>query len=307
MVRLCAIEGGGTTWVCAIAVDDIDNTGTSVSFKTTADPVVTLGEIKKWLQEQEFDAIGIASFGPVDPKEGSPTYGYITSTPKPGWANTDVIRLLGLRDELKHIPFKFDTDVNAPAMAEFMLKLSQDSAKKITSSAYITVGTGVGMGLVVNGETVKGLLHPEAGHLQVKRRDGDDFVGTCPYHQCCVEGMCSSGALSMRKQCSATDLASLSDDDEIWDTCAYYIAQLCVSMILIASPEHIAIGGGLLNRTCLYPKIRKMTTEILNDYIQDDNITTEKISNYIQPSYWGSRAGLVGAAYLAKQAYLSSL
>ena len=137
MVKFCAIEGGGTTWVCCIAVDSFENIGDSLSFETTKNPEETLGAIKKWMKTQEFDAIGIASFGPVDAKEGSATFGYITSTPKKGWRNTDVVGLLGLRDEFKHIPFKFDTDVNAPAMAEFMLK--NNAADRYNSNTAISI------------------------------------------------------------------------------------------------------------------------------------------------------------------------
>jgi len=168
------------------------------------------------------------------------------------WANTDVVGMVGLRDEFIDIPYRFDTDVNAPALAEFKLNRANNSS---TSSAYITVGTGIGVGLVVNNQTVKGLLHPEAGHIEallklrfivkiliaaffkVKRCPGDAFVGSCPYHRDCIEGMCSTGALAARLNCSSSaELAQIADNDPIWPTCAYYIAQLCAHLILIASP-----------------------------------------------------------------------
>lgn len=304
MVRYAGIEGGGTTWVVAIAEDDIDNIVDRVSFETTT-PGETLAKVKQWLQGQRFDAIGVATFGPVDAKEGSDTFGFITSTPKPGWMNTDVLKGVGINDEFSSFPFQFDTDVNAPALAEFKLKHS--SSRDISSCAYITVGTGVGVGLVVNGQTVKGLLHPEAGHLQVKRQEGDTYPGRCPFHGDCIEGMISSGALAERKGCDASELANLSDDDPLWDTCAYYLGQLCADLLLIASPEHIVIGGGVLNRTCLYEKIQNNTLKVLNKYICSDKLTTERISQYITASHWGNEAGLVGSMYLAKQAYEESL
>eukprot|EP01034_Spumella_vulgaris_P024506 gene24506-30860_t len=158
------------------------------------------------------------------------------------------------------------------------------------SCAYITVGTGIGVGLVINGQSVKGLLHPEAG--------------ACPFHGACVEGMCASGSLAKRKGCLATELPTLPDDDETWDFSAYYIAQLVVSLILIASPEHIALGGGIFNRTCLYGKIRTYVSSLLNGYIQNENLTDPlKMEKYITASYWGLEAGLVGAVYLAQQAW----
>ena len=281
-MRLAAVEGGGTTWVCAIAIDSPDNFVERQVFPTT-DPETTLGQVKDWLLSQSFDAIGIATFGPIDAKLGSPTFGYITSTPKPKWANTNVVGLLGMYDEFKHIPFRFDTDVNAPALAEYTL---HGQGVKLTSCAYITVGTGIGVGFVVNGNTVKGMMHPEGGHIQVKRCSGDTFAGTCPFHSDCVEGMCSSGALCARASCISSDLPTLPDDHIVWEHCAYYIAQLCATMVMISSPEVICIGGGVLNRASLYPRIRELTLSILNGYIQHDLLTPDRIHEFIKPSYW---------------------
>lgn len=286
--------------MAAIAEDSVENIVERASFETTT-PEETLAAVKEWLESKQFDAIGIATFGPVDAKEGSSKFGFITSTPKPGWKNTNVLELLGI-DEDAGIPFKFDTDVNAPALAEYMLKLSSGS-RAISSCAYITVGTGIGVGLVINGQTVKGLLHPEGGHLQVKRQEGDGYEGRCPFHRDCVEGMCSSGALAERRQCSPAELATLADDDPLWDTCAYYLGQLCANLLLISSPEHIVIGGGVLNRQCLYEKIQTHTLQVLGGYIVSDLLTRERIGEYITPSQWGNDAGIIGALYLAKQAH----
>eukprot|EP01041_Mallomonas_annulata_P006034 gene6034-12163_t len=290
-----AIEGGGTTWVVAIAKDRPDNIIEREEFATES-PQKTIGNIRSWLKERKFDALGIATFGPIDAKLDSKTFGFITSTPKPGWTNTDVLGILGVNDF--KVPYKFDTDVNAPALAEFLLHNQLGAS----SCAYITVGTGVGVGLVVNGSTIHGLLHPEAGHIQVARMDNDRFEGVCPFHKNCIEGMCGSGALAARRGVTASQLATLDDNDPVWDACAYQLAQLCVQLILIASPERIVIGGGVLKRSCLYPKIRAYTQKILNSYIQNDNILTSKIDQYIGPSYWGNDAGIVGAAFLAQVA-----
>lgn len=239
----------------AIVEDKPDNIVERLQVVTET-PEVTLGRIREWLGQRTFDAIGVASFGPIDAKAASPTYGFITSTPKPNWANTDVLRLLGVYDEFKSIPHAFDTDVNAPALAEYTL---HRAGNDVSSTAYITVGTGVGVGLVVNGATVHGLVHPEGGHLLVQPREGDaDFAGTCPFHGRCVEGMCSSGALVARLGAGASiaDLPGLPDEHPLWDLWAYYVAQLCANLVLMVSPERICIGGGILNRTSLYPKIR---------------------------------------------------
>lgn len=279
-MRLAAVEGGGTTWVVILCENDPSNIVERAEFITET-PINTLGSIKEWLMTRSFDAIGIASFGPIDCRPSSSSFGFITTTPKPNWGNTDVLRLLGIYDEFKNIPYRFDTDVNAPAFAEFKVH------RKIgeTSCAYITVGTGVGVGLVINSQTVHGIAHPEAGHINVAKRKGDDFLGSCPFHGACIEGLTSTGALSKRKNCLAADLPNLSDDDELWDITAYYLAQLCATLVLMACPERIVIGGGLLNRTILYAKIREQTVDILKGYIQLEQIITH-IDEYIVPSEW---------------------
>lgn len=298
---LAAIEGGGTTWVAAMCYEgSLDEQFDRIEIPTS-DPSTTIGTIRSWLSDHvsNLAAIGIASFGPIDAKLSSSKYGFITSTPKPGWANTDVVGLLGLREEFSHIPFKFDTDVNAPALAEYRLFKKPGS----TSMAYITVGTGIGVGLVVNGATVHGLVHPEGGHVQVARTHSDDFTGTCPFHKHCIEGMTSTGALAQRAGVSAAELANLPDDHPVWDQAAYYLAQLCMTIVLIVSAERIVIGGGVMNRTCLYSKIRSQLKILLSEYIQHDALTTDAgLDDFIVPSVWSGRAGIVGAAYLAQEA-----
>jgi fructokinase len=258
-MRYAAIEGGGTSWLVAIAENEPNNIIERHRVHTTT-PAETLGQIKEWLQSRTFDAIGIASFGPIDANPTSKYFGYITSTPKPGWDHADVLGLLGVRDF--GVPFKFDTDVNAPAYAEYVL----NDEDKCSSCAYITVGTGIGVGLVINGGTVTGLMHPEAGHIQTARKPGDVFPGACPYHGGCVEGMSASGALAARRQCTAEELASLPDEDPVWDDCAFYLAQLCATVTMVASPERIVFGGGIMNRASLYPKIRVSTQLSISCY-----------------------------------------
>jgi len=285
-MRFAGVEGGGTTWVVAIAEDKPDNIVKRAVFETVDIPNVTLSNVRNWLHQESFDAIGIASFGPIDAKKGSATFGYITSTPKLGWKNTNVLQLLGLYDEFQDKPFLFDTDVNAPALAEYMMQTSQQQSNIINSFAYITVGTGVGVGIVANGNTIKGLLHPEAGHISVRPHPADKFQGNCSFHGACIEGMCSTGAIAARLQCARSALAEVSDDHQVWDLEAFYIAQLCANLLLIASPERIAIGGGVLHRKSLFPKIRKQFLQIVNQYIQHPLITEENIDKYITPSVW---------------------
>ena len=195
----------------------------------------------------------------------------------------------------------FDTDVNAPALAEF--KGRKDLINK-SSIAYITVGTGVGVGLVVNGKSIHGMLHPEAGHILCQKLKSDEnFNGTCPFHGSCIEGMCSTGSLSKRRQCDVSELPNLSDDDELWNICAFYIAQLCVNLIMITSVEHISIGGGVLNRTILYTLVRKHVHTLLGGYIENDSLTLNNLDNYITEPLSGSKAGILGAVYLGQLAY----
>eukprot|EP00605_Chrysophyceae_sp_TOSAG23-4_P000073 GSChrysophyteH1.ASY1.ANO1.75.1 assembled CDS len=288
---LAAVEAGGTTWVCALAWgDDLGNPFNRFEVETATNPSDTIGKVKGWLREQvkdrEIAAVGVASFGPIDPRRSSPTYGFITSTPKPGWKNTDIIGGLGLKEggEFAEIPHLFDTDVNAPAFAEF-------------------IHDKLGGGLVVNGKTVSGLLHPEAGHIPVRRIDGDAYSGCCPFHASCLEGMVCSKALGERADCSPAELANLPDSHPVWNIAASYLAQLAASFVLIASCERVVFGGGVFNRECLYDLIRSHLKAILNGYIELDAVTSDDgLKHFVTKSVWGSQAGLVGALYLAAEA-----
>jgi len=344
---VAAIECGGTTCVAAVAyVDTLSEPFDRIEVPSNKDPRVTISALRSWLRRQIATegvmAVGVGSFGPIDPSRKSSTYGFITSTPKPGWGNTNLLGMLGLvaregdassppaptesasgdcacDGEFAHIPFMFDTDVNAPAFAEFVQYQAAGGAH-VSSSAYVTVGTGVGAGLVVNGRTISGLLHPEAGHIPVQRKPGDDYEGCCPFHKCCLEGMICSRALAERSLLFITDaakgevgsfdqfaLAELPDSHPVWDTAAYYMGQLAASMILMTSVERIVFGGGVFNRRCLFDKVRLATKQQLNGYIQVAAVTTDEgLHETIAQSVWGSQAGLVGVLFLASEALKSS-
>jgi len=298
--KFAAVEGGGTTFRVAIAHGDPTNVVDRAEFATTT-PAETLGKVCRWLAEQEYDAIGIASFGPIDPNPASPTFGYITTTPKPGWKNADIV---GPILAVRRVPFMFDTDVNAPAMAEFTLGgVRRDGC---SSCAYVTVGTGIGVGLVVNGKSVHGLLHPEGGMVSVPRFDGDSFH--CVKDMAIptsVEAMAASSAIAQRAGVPTPELAALPDSHPVWDEAAHYLAGLCANLILIASPERIVLGGGVFNRACLYDKVRAATRKLLNGYIQVPALHADNIDNYIVSSVWGAEAGLVGALALGQVALLN--
>ncbi|CAM9695850.1 unnamed protein product, partial [Hapterophycus canaliculatus] len=173
-----------------------------------------------------------------------------------------------------------------------------------SSCAYITVGTGVGVGLVVNGQAVHGLMHPEAGHLCLKRMPGDDFAGVdTVFGGPSVEGLASTVALATRKNCSREELPNVPDEDPVWEATAHALAGLCASLVLVASPERIVLSGGVMNRTLLYGKVRKWTRELLNGYIDHPAVTTDAIDDYIIPSSFGQHAGMVGSLTLAHIAY----
>jgi len=293
MPILAAVEGGGTTWVAALAKDQPWNIIERAEWPTTT-PAETLGCVRQWLDARKFDALGVATFGPVDPKKGSPTWGHITTTPKPHWGHTDVVgRLWDGR-----VPCAFDTDVNAPALAESI----HNRRPGESSAVYITVGTGVGVGVVVHGQPVNGLVHPEGGHLPIARLPDDVFPGKCPFHGACVEGLAGSGALAARKGCLPADLPTLSDDDPVWDHAAHALAALCVSLILIVSPERIILSGGVMKRAVLFQKIRARVLELLAGYIQSPALLPGAIDEYIVPSKWGNNAGIIGALTLADNA-----
>ena len=314
MVVLACVEGGGTTFVVALARNDPTNIVEREEFPTTT-PQETIGKCVAWLKTKEYDALGVATFGPVDLEPTSPTYGYITSTPKPGWQNVDV---LGPCKAVRpSVPCGFDTDVNAPAVAEFAQAVADAKAKGTTvptSSCYITVGTGIGVGLVINGQPVHGLLHPEGGHLAVPpflQDAKDGFVGPNnrdTFGGLCAENMACSGALAKRAKLSSTaGLKDLPDDHPVWDAAAHYLGALCANVVLLASPQKIVLSGGVMLRPCLFPKVRAKTQALLNGYIQAPQlITPEGLAGYIAPSKWGNAAGMVGALTLAQSALSTS-
>jgi fructokinase len=292
-LTFAGVEGGGTTFKVAIAKGTPSNIVESTSFDTNQS---TVQHVLEWLRPRKFDALGISCFGPLDLDTSSQTYGYITTTPKLAFQHYNI---LGAFNEF-HCPKEFDTDVNAAVLAEVH---GADSGSNI-SAAYVTVGTGVGVGLVTNGQPVHGVLHPEMGHYYPQRRHGDTFEGVCPFHKHCLEGFVSAPAIAKRAGLTQTQLAELKDDDEIWDQVGYYLAQLCVTLILTISPHRIVLGGGVMKREALFPIIRRHTTALLNGYIAHKRV--QEIEKLIVPSQYGDNGGLVGALELARQAQLKS-
>ena len=285
------IEAGGTKFLCAVGAGP-DELAAKARFPTTT-PAETIGRAIRFFQpyQNELAAVGIASFGPLDPRLDSPTYGFITTTPKPGWAQTDLAGRL--RTELG-LPVAFDTDVNGAALAEHRW----GAARGLDTFVYLTIGTGIGGGGMVNGELMHGLIHPEMGHLRIPHDPHQDpFSGSCPYHGDCLEGLAAGPALEARWGQPAE---TLPPDHAAWPLEAGYLALALVNIICILLPQRIILGGGVMQQPCLRPMIRRRVRELLHDYLAVPEIL-HRIHEYIVPPALGARAGVLGAIALAQR------
>jgi len=287
------IEGGGTKFICAVGTSP-DDIRREIRIPTTT-PKETLGQAVRFFQEAERDlgrlsALGVACFGPLDPRPDSASYGHILPTTKPGWSNTDVV---GTLRSAFDIPIGFDTDVNGAALGE----CTWGAAQGFDTFIYLTIGTGVGGGGMVNGELIHGLLHPEMGHIMISHdKERDPFEGACPFHQGCFEGLASGPALEARWGQKAETLPV---DHPAWELEAHYVALGLVNFITTLSPQRIIIGGGVGGREELLPLIRKNVQKLLNGYVQSPAIT-ETIDQYIVPPGLAGRSGMLGAIALAR-------
>lgn len=281
-----ALEAGGTKMVLAIGNEN----GKIIEQRSipTETPEITIPKIIDYFKEKDMVSLGIGSFGPIDLDKKSKTYGYITSTPKLAWVNYDIV---GTIKKALNIPIGFDTDVNGSALGE----ATWGSTKGLDSSIYITIGTGVGVGVYINGSLLHGMLHPEAGHILLNKHPKDDFDGVCPYHPNCLEGLASGPSIEKRWGKKAIDLK---DNLEVWELEAYYIAQAIVSYILTLSPHRIVLGGGVMHQEQLFPLIRKKVLELMNGYVKTPQLLD--IDNYIVPAALNDNQGIMGCIQLAK-------
>ena len=290
MKKIGALEAGGTKMVLAIYQED----GVELERITlpTETPEITMPKMIAFFREHNIDALGVGTFGPVDLNPESPTYGYITSTPKLAWKNYPLLeKLLDGQD----IPAGIDTDVNAAIIAEAEL----GAARGCQNAVYVTIGTGIGGGVYSNGKTVHGLLHPEVGHALLKPHPDDPNPrGVCPYHESCMEGLAAGPAIGARVQGDAKDLP---DDHPTFAIEAYYLAQMCVNLIMTLSPERIILGGGVMQRQSLIKQVREETLRLLNGYIQHPAIL-EHIDEYIVTPDLFPVSGLVGSFLIGKAA-----
>jgi fructokinase len=283
------IEAGGTKWICGIG-NGTRGIGATAAFPTTT-PDETIGRaVNFFARNGKVKAIGVGSFGPIDVRRSSPNWGHITTTPKPGWADTDVVSALsaGLG-----VPVAFDTDVNAAALGE----QRWGAAAGLETFSYITVGTGIGGGGMANGRLLHGLVHPEVGHMRIPHDRGrDPFAGACPYHGDCFEGLASGEALRRRWGKPGEELT----DRAVWELEADYLALGIVNLVCTLSPQRVIVGGGVMRQPLLLPLIRLRIRELLAGYIAAPELA-ESIDDFVVAPALGERAGLVGAIELAQQ------
>jgi fructokinase len=286
-----AIEAGGSKWRCAVGTGPGDLRA-EVTIPTTS-PAETIGAAAAFLErEGPVDALGIGCFGPVDLDPSSPTWGYVTTTPKRGWAHTDVARQLGGR---LAVPVAFETDVNAAAVGEGRW----GAAVGLDTFCYITIGTGIGGGAVVGGHVVHGLLHPEFGHLRVPHDLArDPFAGACPYHGDCWEGLAAAPAIEARW---GKPPHELDGHDEVWELEARYLALGLVAAIAILSPQRIVFGGGVMQQPGLLDRVRAEVVALVAGYLETP-LLGERIAEYVVAPALGQRAGVLGALALAREA-----
>ena len=285
------VETGGTWVVCALGTGPEDIA--ALETFPTGEPGPTLARIAEFFEGHPRPAaIGVGSFGPVDLDPESPTWGHVTSTPKPGWAHTPVAPVLA--DRLQ-VPVHFDTDVTAAAVGE----QRWGAARGVDSVCYLTIGTGIGAGLLINGRPVHGLVHPEAGHVRIPHDRGrDPFAGACPTHGDCWEGLAAGGAIRARW---SADPADLPDDHPAWALEAEYVALGVLAIVLVASPRRVVLGGGVMERPGLLDAVRAHLVRLNAGYLETPLMGAE-IDGYVVAPALGDRAGVLGAIALAQAA-----
>lgn len=289
---LGGIEAGGTKFNCVIANSEGDILAQRVI--PTTSPEQTLNACAAFFQESQtsigkISALGIGSFGPVELDKRAPAYGSIKKTPKKGWSNTQIV---GFFKDALAVPVAFETDVNAAAIGEYTAGVAQGS----DSFVYITIGTGIGAGVMIDGKLIQGIAHPEVGHMLIARHPLDEpKISSCPFHDCCVEGLASGAALNLR---FAEGIQGVSDQHVIWDIECHYLAVLCANLTQTYAPGKIVLGGGVMQREHLLPKLRGIFLRLVNGYAHDRVI--EGVDGYLVAASTSGLSGVIGALALAK-------
>lgn len=291
--RVAGVELGGTKIIAVIG--EGRNIRARDQWSTGDDPAAVLATVAAWLEQQQtelgFEALGIASFGPICLDRTDPRYGHILATPKPGWSGADVVGILGSGLD---VAVGFDTDVAGAALAEGLWGAAAGCAVHV----YLTIGTGIGGGIVIDGVPLHGAMHPEIGHVRVRRAPGDAFAGICPFHGDCLEGLASGPAIAARAGRPANEVPL---DHPVWDLVAGEIAEALHMLILTLSPQRIVIGGGVgCGQAALLPRIRAATAACLNFYLPDRSAA--ELEEVIVGAMFGEDAGVLGSIALAERA-----
>jgi fructokinase len=292
---LGGVEAGGTKFVCVVGRGPGELEAEERIATTT--PAETLARVVEFFRVAQrrhgrCTAFGIASFGPLDLDPASPAWGRLLRTPKPGWSGADLVAPLR---QAFAVPVVIDTDVDGAGLAE----ATWGAGRAAASLVYVTVGTGIGGGAIAGGAPLRGLTHPEMGHIRPPRhRDDTAFAGTCPFHHDCLEGLASGPAIRARWGAPAESLPA---GHPAWDVLGFYLGHLCVAASLLLSPELIVIGGGVMKSPPLLPAVRRWTRELLAGYLQRSRLSGE-LDEYVVPPALGDRAGVLGALALARRA-----
>lgn len=280
--------------VCAVG--DENGTITERRVFVTRTPQETLPALISFFRERRIDALGIGCFGPVELNRNSENYGFILTTPKTEWIHCDIV---GAFSRGLHVPIGFDTDVNAACIGE----AEWGAARGVDSCIYVTIGTGIGVGVMAERRLLHGMLHPEAGHILLARHPHDGCRrGVCPYHTNCFEGLASGPAIAARWSRPAEELA---ERTEVWQLEAYYIGQALCNYIMTLSPERIILGGGVMHQTQLLPLVRAQVETALGGYLQTPQL--QDMAQYIVPPALHDDQGVMGCLKLAAEALRESL
>ncbi|MFD2257756.1 ROK family protein [Luteolibacter algae] len=280
---ITAMELGGTKTVVAIGGSD-GSLGEEFRFPTTT-PEETFTTAVEWIAERGTPSkMGVAAFGPVQINPKAENWGDMLPTPKPNWSGFSITK--ALLAKFPGLEITLETDVNAACLAESRI----GAAAGLENVAYITIGTGIGAGVLCDGRLLHGALHPEFGHLLLPRKAGDDFAGTCPFHGCCLEGMASGPAIEQRwEKCGD----KLPPEHPAWDTEAWYLAHGIQALLAIAPPERVVIGGGVSQAAGLHEKTEELIKELAGGYFP-----ALENAPYIVPPKLGQEAGICGALML---------
>ena len=286
-----AIEGGGTKMVCAI----LDKNAQIIKESTipTTSPEETSQNILSFFSSHKISSLGIGTFGPVDLHKKSPTYGTILNTPKLAWKNFSYIKSFSSLN----IPIAVDTDVNASCLGE----VTYGNSKGLENVVYITIGTGIGIGVITEGKLLHGMMHPEGGHMIISKMPEDTFESSCPYHSNCFEGLANGPSIKKRYGKAGNELK---DDDKVWDLEAEYISQALYNIILMLQPQRIILGGGVMHQEQLFPLIRQKVKNKINNYVVTKEL--ENLDEYIVPCSLNDKQGILGSFKIGLDEYYNN-